>query len=135
MKTSFLGTKMSFLKSKHHGFMRISAPPKRINDRNVLNYIYIYKAKSSQQNWKLSDVELLGRCPAGRHTQQGHYAPAPHQFATGRQGKQDCFPLARAYTVSLRQVRTAPYPHSVPVPQFRPDSIPAPYRKTNRNTV
>ena len=27
------------------------------------------------------------------------------------------------------------YPHSVPVPQFRPDSIPAPYRKTNRNTV
>lgn len=87
MKTSFLGTKMSFLKSKYHGFMRISAPPKRINDRNVLNYIYIYKAKSSQQNWKLSDVELLGRCPAGRHTQQGHYAPAPYQFATERQGK------------------------------------------------
>ena len=50
MKTSFLGTKMSFLKSKYHGFMRISAPPKRIKDRNVLNYIYIYKAKSSQQN-------------------------------------------------------------------------------------
>ena len=78
---------------------------------------------------------LLGRCPAEWHTQQGHYAPASHQFATGRQGKQDCFPLARAYTVSLCQVRTAPYPHSVPVPQFRPDSIPAPYRKTNRNTV
>ena len=38
MKTSFLGTKMSFLKSKYHGFMRISAPPKRINDRNVVNY-------------------------------------------------------------------------------------------------
>ena len=94
-----------------------------------------HKAKSSQQNWKLSDVELLGRCPAGRHTQQGHYAPAPYQFATERQGKQTCFLLARAYTVSLRQVRTAPYPHSVPVPQFRPDSIPAPYRKTNRNTV
>ena len=39
MKTSFLGTKMSFLKSKYHGFMRISAPPKRINDRNVLIFI------------------------------------------------------------------------------------------------
>lgn len=114
--------------------MRISAIPKRINDRNVY-LIYIYKAKSSQQNWKLSDIELLGRCPAGWHTQQGHYAPAPYQFATERQGKQTCFLLARAYTVSLRQVRTAPYPHSVPVPQFRPDSIPAPYRKTNRNTV
>ena len=42
MKTSFLGTKMSFLKSKYHGFMRISALPKRINDRNVyLIYIFI----------------------------------------------------------------------------------------------
>ena len=124
-----------FFKIKISRFYADFSPPKRINDRNVLNYIYIYKAKSSQQNWKLSDVELLGRCPAGRHTQQGHYAPAPYQFATERQGKQTCFLLARAYTVSLRQVRTAPYPHSVPVPQFRPDSIPAPYRKTNRNTV
>lgn len=111
--------------------MRISALPKRINDRNVY-LIYIYKAKSSQQNWKLSDIELLGRCPAGWHTQQGHYAPAPYQFATERQGKQTCFLLARAYTVLLRQVRTAPYPHSVPVPQFRPDFIPAPYQKRTR---
>lgn len=111
--------------------MRISALPKRINDRNVY-LIYIYKAKSSQQNWKLSDIELLGRCPAGWHTQQGHYAPAPYQFATERQGKQTCFLLARAYTVSLRQVRTAPYPHSVPVPQFRPDFIPASYQKRTR---
>lgn len=43
MKTSFLGTKMSFLKSKYHGFMRISAPPKRINDRNVLIFIKFIK--------------------------------------------------------------------------------------------
>ena len=42
MKTSFLGMKMSFLKSKYYGFMRISALPKRINDRNVyLIYIFI----------------------------------------------------------------------------------------------
>lgn len=34
--------KWCFLKSKYHDFIRISAPPKRINDRKILNYIYIF---------------------------------------------------------------------------------------------
>ena len=42
MKRCFLSMKRCFLKSKYHGFMRISALPKRINDRNVyLIYIFI----------------------------------------------------------------------------------------------
>ena len=42
MKRCFLSMKRCFLKSKYHGFMRISTLSKRINDRNVyLIYIFI----------------------------------------------------------------------------------------------